>query len=43
MSVGDTIPIGGGNTVSDAVGNTLEALDGGLLLVCVNVELDEQE
>jgi len=41
MSVGD--PISVSNTVSNTVGGALETLDGRLLLVCINVELDEQE
>ena len=43
MSVGDAVAIGCRKTVSNTVGSTLEALDGRLLLVGINVELDEQE
>ena len=43
MSVGDAVTVGCRKTVSDTAGSTLEALDGRLLLVGVNVELDEQE
>jgi len=43
MSVGDPITVGCRKTVSDTVGSTLEALDGRLLLVGINVELDEQQ
>jgi len=43
MSVGDVVAVGNGNTVSDTVRSILEALDGRLLLVRINVELDEQE
>lgn len=43
MSVGNAVTVGGGDTVSDTVGSTLKALDGGLLVVCINIELDEQE
>jgi len=43
MSVGNAITVRRRKTVSDAVGSTLEALDGRLLLVGINVELDEQE
>ena len=43
MSVGDAIDIAVGNPVSDTIGNILEALDGRLLPVRINVELDEQE
>jgi len=32
-----------GNAVSDTISSILEALDGRLLLVRINVELDEQE
>jgi len=41
VSVGDAVTVG--DTIGDTVGRTLEALDGRLLLVRVNVELDEQE
>ena len=41
MSVGG--PISVSNTVSDAVGSALEALDSRLLLVRIDVELDEQK
>ena len=37
MSIGDAV------SVSNTVGRILEALDGRLLLVRINVELDEQE
>ena len=43
MSVGDAVNITVGNPVSDTTGNILEALDGRLLPVRINVELDEQE
>lgn len=43
MSVGDAIAVSLGNTVSNAVGTVLEALNCRLLLVGINVELDEQE
>jgi len=43
MSVGDAVTVGSRKTISDTVGSTLEALDGRLLLVGINVELDEQE
>jgi len=43
MSVGDAVTVGSRKTFSDTVGSTLEALDGRLLLVGINVELDEQE
>jgi len=41
MSVGDAITVS--NAVGDTVGRTLKALDGRLLLVRINVELDKQE
>ena len=43
MPVDDAVTVGGGNTIDDTVGSILEALDGRLLLVRINVELDEQE
>jgi len=43
MPVGDAVTIGSRKTISDTVGSILEALDGRLLLVGINVELDEQE
>jgi len=43
MSIGDPITVAVGNTVCDTVDCILEALDGRLLLVRINVELDEQE
>jgi len=43
MSVGDPVPVGRRKTIGNTVGSILEALDGRLLLVGINVELDEQE
>lgn len=43
MSVGDAIAGGLGDAVNNTVCRTLEALDGWLLLVGINIELDEQE
>jgi len=43
MSISDPVTVGCRKTVSNTVGSTLEALDGRLLLVGINVELDEQE
>lgn len=39
VSVGDAVTVG--DAISNTVGRTLEALDGRLLLVRVNVEFDE--
>lgn len=43
MSVGDAVTVSTDDTISDAVSSSLEALDGRLLPVRINVELDEQE
>jgi len=43
MSVGDTVTVSIGKPVGDTVGSILEVLDGRLLLVGIDVELDEQE
>jgi len=43
MSVGDAVTVGLGDTISNTVGSTLEALDDRLLLVRINVELDKQD
>ena len=43
MPVSDAVAVGCRKTISDTVGRALEALDGRLLLVGINVELDEQE
>lgn len=43
MSIGDTVAISLDKTVSNAVGSVLEDLDGWLLLVGIDVELDKQE
>jgi len=43
MSISEAVTVGLGNAISNTVGSILEALDSWLLLVCINVELDEQE